>query len=175
MRCHIHTCMPSKQPAVLEQTNFSKWNKRDTVYFTVIKSSGMTEAVTGFQKPVSTMAKQPHGGSGGSCLQGPRWAVLSLGGNSWHFLEVIGTTGASLPVWSSNPRSPASPGEAGSKKEALHSVGIWAGAVPSDAWATPYKCLHASQTLFHLLSHSVWVPERNMGCIIFETLLSQET
>lgn len=42
--------MPSKQPAVLEQTNFSKCSKRDTVYFTVIKSSNMAEAVTGFQK-----------------------------------------------------------------------------------------------------------------------------
>jgi len=62
MRCHTHTCTPSKQPAVLEQTDFSKCNKSDTVCFTVIKSSSMTEAVTGFQKRVSITAKQPHRG-----------------------------------------------------------------------------------------------------------------
>lgn len=83
MFCHTHTCTPSKQPAVSEQTNFPKCNKRDTLYFTVIKSNkGMTEAVTGFQKSVSTMATQTCGGSQDSLLQGFRLAVFSLMGNS---------------------------------------------------------------------------------------------
>lgn len=60
----------------------------------------MTEAVTGFQKSVSTIATQTCGGSEDSHLQGFRCAALRLGGNSGHSPEVIGTAllpGASLP------------------------------------------------------------------------------
>lgn len=48
----------------------------------VIKSSSLTEAVFVFQKCMSTMAKQPHGESESSHLQGPVLAALSWGGNS---------------------------------------------------------------------------------------------
>lgn len=74
-----------------------------------------------------------------------------------------------------NQGSLASLREAGSKKETLHCVVISAAAVNFDTEATPYSCLHTSQALLHLLSQSEWVPEGSMGCIIFETLLSQET
>lgn len=74
-----------------------------------------------------------------------------------------------------NQGSLASLREAGSKKEALHCVGISAAAVNFDTKVTSYKCLHTSQALLHLSEPVSWVPEASMGCIIFEAFLSHET